>query len=248
MEVDLLQTLNLRWSHIRCLGSAGRRKNPDDTSGDIDIAILRSSLGKDKSSVLTKLEDFAIGKGYEYHRMEGLGILSIAYPIVGQDGSFVQVDLMCIENLNWVRWAMYSPDYRTDESQYKGGHRNWLIAAICNEHKKPMVIRDGVNITWDSLIFSWSDCAKWVKKTLKGERSDLLKNPKKLSETIYTRSPSVFVKFLFGDSYKPSDLLTYEDVRRALDDTRFDHNRKKILDNFVKFLKRADLPVPDDTK
>ena len=248
LETLIIRGLNLRWQSIRCLGSAGRRKNPQDTSGDIDLAIHIESIGKDRDSALDRLEKFAKDGHYVYQRMDGIGIVSIAFPISGQPGKFVQADLMAVESLKWVSWAMYSPDYRKDESIYKGGHRNWLIAAICNEVKQDVKLKDGKEVGWTSMVFVWHDCAKWVTKSIVGIRSEFLKHPKKVSEEMYTRNPDVFVNFLFGEKYVPSDLLTYEDVRDALDDERFSGSKRRILDNFIKFVVKADLPVPDDAK
>lgn len=245
-ESSIIQGLNLRWLSIKCLGSAGRRKNPDDTSGDIDIAISRSALGKTRDEALDTLEKFANQSNFKYQRMNGIAIVSIAFPISGLAGSFVQVDLMVVEDLNWVKWAMYSPDYRVEESRYKGGHRNWLIAAICNDIKTNTELLEDKQIGWDAMVFVWHDCAKWIRKTLIGERGNQLMHPKKLSEEVYTRNPDVFVNLLFGDKYTPKDLLTYEDVRAALEDEQFKESKQRILNNFVKFVKKADLPVPED--
>jgi len=246
VESNIIQGLSLRWSNIRCLGSAGRRKNPDDTSGDIDIAILRSAIGKDRNEALDTIESFVIKNGWQYRRMDGIAIVSIAYPISGQEGKYVQVDLMVVEDLRWVQWAMYSPDYRIEESRYKGGHRNWLIAAICNEIRTNPELLEDKQVGWDAMVFIWHDCAKWIRKTMLGEKGNQLMHPKKLSEEIYTRNPDVFVNLLFGEKYTPKDLLTYEDVRAALEDERFTESRRRILNNFVKFVKKADLPVPED--
>lgn len=245
-ESSIIQGLNLRWLSIKCLGSAGRRKNPDDTSGDIDIAIKRDALGKTKEEALDRLENFAIKSNFKYQRMNGIAIVSIAFPISNQNSSFVQVDLMVVEDLNWVSWAMYSPDYRIEESRYKGGHRNWLIAAICNEIKTNIVLADDKQVGWDAMVFVWHDCAKWIQKTIIGKDGKQLKHAKKLSEEVYTRSPDLFVHLLFGEKYIPKDLLTYEDVRAALEDTQFKETKRSILSNFVKFVKKADLPVPED--
>ena len=246
LETDIIRCLNLQWSNIKCLGSAGRRKNPDDTSGDIDLAIQLDAIGKSKDEALDTLEGYAIKQNLVYHRMNGLGIVSVAWPISGQSGKFVQADLMVVEDLKWVKWAMYSPDYRKDESQYKSGHRNWLIAAICNETKRVTNYWNGKESEWTALVFIWHDCAKLVNKTMIGVNGDFLMHPKKMSEKIYTRDPAEFVKFLFGKDYSPNDLLTYEDVREALDQPKFNNNRRRILQNFVKFVEKASLPVPED--
>jgi hypothetical protein len=126
---DLLPKLNITDKDVKVLGSTGKKdpsKNgtPDGSSGDIDLAISIQAVVKSNGIDATSCFDFIVNavKGYtEVKPMKSKNVISIAFPITNtdgnQEGKFVQLDLMPVDNLKYAEWAYYSPSYT--ESQYK---------------------------------------------------------------------------------------------------------------------------------
>ena len=124
------------------IGSIGKKSDPSDTSGDIDIGydgnIFSRRNGIDYKDCSQRIYEILEGQiqsslGYlpEIKHMKGLNIVSIGWPIGGnQSNGTVQLDLIPLSDMRWARFIYYSPDYKRGESKYKSAHRNWLLAAI----------------------------------------------------------------------------------------------------------------------
>ena len=115
------------------IGSAGKKKE-GDTSGDIDISIRRDRMkevlgsGDGRLDVFNDLGKYLAGLGYDRQKVS-FDQVSFGMPINGDD-DIVQVDFELSRSLEWSRFAKYSPDYRKDESKYKGHVRNILMMCI----------------------------------------------------------------------------------------------------------------------
>jgi hypothetical protein len=129
------------------IGSAGRKKNPDDESGDIDFG-FNGGVYSQKNGVSFKecsgvLYEFLkeeleplLGFEPEINHLKGLNIVSIGWPIAGdRNNGFVQLDLIPLENMDWAKFIYYAPDYRREESKWKSAHRNWLLSAALAAQK-----------------------------------------------------------------------------------------------------------------
>jgi hypothetical protein len=129
------------------IGSIGKKANPSDTSGDLDIGYNGTTFarrnGIDYKQCSKKVYEIlqdqlsdALGYEVEMKLMAGLNIVSIAWPIEGdQSKGFVQLDLIPLSDMDWAEFIYYSPDYKKSESAYKSAHRNWLLAAILSARK-----------------------------------------------------------------------------------------------------------------
>jgi hypothetical protein len=107
------------------IGSVGKKPNPGDVSGDLDLGfewiktakMLGVSTKREVLDLLSKelKEKLPADLGFEpeMNLMIGLNILSIGWPIKG-DPKFgvVQLDLIPLSDLEWASFAYYSPDYR----------------------------------------------------------------------------------------------------------------------------------------
>ena len=118
IEGEILPRLGLEGWDIDCavVGSAGKKK-PEDTSGDIDIAVsidrIAGQAGIDVGGVLKYIQNRLSEAGYETNIQYGFHQVNVAVPIAGDpQKGYCQVDLMVTDNLDWSKFIYYSPDYR----------------------------------------------------------------------------------------------------------------------------------------
>lgn len=246
------------------IGSAGKKASPDDVSGDLDLGFnwekVASKIGTtDKKSTLSKIYEILkkdlpefLGFDPEMNLMVGLNILSIGWPIKGNpENGVVQLDLIPLSNLEWAKFAYYSPDYRKGESKYKSAHRNWLFQAILSamtevekedEQGNPMDIY--------TYVYDFSDGVFKNKKTYQGVRGRL-KNPVKVPDyqrELVTDSPQEFLNFSMGPGFSPDEVKTFEDLLKAIKSPKFrdKQNRAKIKEEFKRYLERTPLVMPSE--
>jgi len=246
------------------IGSIGKKPNPDDVSGDLDLGFEWEKVAKNlgvstKKEVLTSLHDILkedlpekIGFEPEMNLMLGLNILSIGWPIKG-DPKFgiVQLDLIPLSDLSWAKFAYYSPDYKKRESKYKSAHRNWLFQSILSA-MKDVISEDenGEPLDIDTYVFDFSDGLFKVKKTFKGKRGRL-KSPAKIEgepRELVTNVPQEFLDFAMGPGFSPEEVKTFEDLLAAVKSPKFrdKQNRPQIKEEFKRYLERTPLVMPPE--
>jgi hypothetical protein len=244
------------------IGSIGKKPNPEDVSGDLDLGFewevsakkYGTSNKKDLLSILDKTlkQELpkALGFDPEMNLMIGLNILSIGWPIKG-DPKFgiVQLDLIPLSDLSWAKFAYYSPDYKTGESKYKSAHRNWLFQSILSA-MKDVINRDedGEPLDIDTYVFDFSDGLFKVRKTFKGKRGRL-KNPVKVEgypRELVTNVPQDFLNFAMGPGFNPEEVKTFESLLSAIKSPKFrdKRNRELIKEEFKRYLERTPLVMP----
>ena len=254
IEHDLFPALRLKGFGIDAIrvGSAGVKAK----SGDMDIAIVMKDFEHNFPEETLKINgvlDFmrdmvqqALPE-LQVRALPGLNIVSIAFPIAGTVGGFVQLDLIPVRTYSWGKFV-YAP-VSSDDSEYKSAHRNWLLCAIMASIKRDKVFVDGQLISYNGYLFRLSDGLFNINKSREGARGNVLKNMKndKESEKLATRSPKEFVKFAFGDQYEPKDVRTFEQCYRIISRKDFKWHDKigEIKDYLIKFLKGAKLTIPD---
>lgn len=246
------------------IGSIGKKPNPDDVSGDLDLGFEWEKVAKNlgvstKKEVLTSLYDILkedlpekIGFEPEMNLMLGLNILSIGWPIKG-DPKFgvVQLDLIPLSDLSWAKFAYYSPDYKKRESKYKSAHRNWLFQSILSA-MKDVISEDenGEPLDIDTYVFDFSDGLFKVKKTFRGKRGRL-KSPVKIEgepRELVTNVPQEFLDFAMGPGFSPGEVKTFEDLLAAVKSPKFrdKQNRPQIKEEFKRYLERTPLVMPPE--
>jgi hypothetical protein len=250
-------------SQYLVIGSIGKKKNPEDTSGDLDIGYDSSWFSrehgitpKECSSEVYKLilESLPEKLGFdpEIKHMKGLGIVSLGWPIQGDfNKGIVQLDLIAVSSMEWAKFIYYSPNYKITESKYKSAHRNWLLTAILASRRKiTRVDPDGQVLDYDSPVIMLSDGLFWHTKSYAGKIKDRLKNPKKIegSERFVTRNPQEFIDFTLGPGYTLEEVKTFEQVFSIINDPSFElyDNMEEIKDKFKEYLKRCGLDVPSE--
>ena len=237
------------------IGSAGK-KLPDQTSGDIDIAVsadkIASSLGTSLQNVLFALNDKLKSLGYSTKMAPGFNQVSIGAPIGGDSKNGVgQVDLMLSTDLEWSKFIYHSPDFRTAESKYKGAYRNLLLmAAIGKSFFEATKTTDKGEIAeYQAYVVRLNQGIIQVRKSFEGKKG-LVKTAKVLKEydSLVTAQPQGVVDLLFNGGHKPSDINTYEKLKSLIDsnDFKYPSARKSIFDDFVLKVEDAKLPLPPD--
>ena len=186
------------------IGSIGKKKNPDDTSGDLDIGYDSGFFSREHGvgpkecsatvdSILRNQLEELLGFAPEINYLKGLNIVSIGWPIEGDpQKGIVQLDLIPISSMEWADFIYYSPNYKIDESKYKSAHRNWLLSAILSARREVIDTDEaGETMDYNAPVLILSDGLYWHTKSYKGTRIPRLKNSKKLegSERFITRDP-----------------------------------------------------------
>jgi len=251
-------------SEYLVIGSIGKKPNPEDVSGDLDLGfewiktakMLGVSTKREVLDLLSKelKEKLPLDLGFEpeMNLMVGLNILSIGWPIKG-DPKFgvVQLDLIPLSDLEWASFAYYSPDYKMGESKYKSAHRNWLFQSILSA-MKDVITKDetGEPLDINTYLFDFSDGLFKTQKTFRGKKGRL-KNPVKVDGTqreLVTSSPQEFLNFAMGPGFSPDEVKTFESLLAAIKSPKFKNkqNRLEIAREFKRYLERTPLIMPPE--
>jgi hypothetical protein len=243
------------------IGSIGKKKNPDDTSGDIDLGISSAFVTNHFNvppdffleTVFEVLKDElpeVLGTDdVEIKMMKGINVISIGWPIEGEfSKGTVQLDIIPISDMDWARFIFYSPDYRIAESKYKSAHRNWLFQAILSALKEPKTFdENGEVLDFDTYAIRLNDGVYKNSKTYKGA-TKRLKNPQTVpGQSIFiTRDPKKLLAMLFGPDVKENEVKTFEDVWKIVTSPNFIYSDKleKIKENLVKYLTNGGFEIP----
>jgi len=237
------------------IGSAGK-KLPDQTSGDIDIAVsvdkIAAELGVSIQTALFALNDKLKSMGLSTKMAPGFNQVSIGAPIGGDPKKgTVQVDLMLSTDLDWSRFIYHAPDFRIAESRYKGAHRNLLLMAAIGQSFKKIVSQTDAGETkeFEAYVVRLNQGIVQVRKSFEGKKG-LLKNAALLKDydKFVTNTPQQVVELLFNGNHTPRDLDTYEKTKDLIEssDFKFPEMRKAIYQDFEQKVIDSKLPVPDD--
>lgn len=245
------------------IGSIGKKKDPSETSGDLDIGFDSTWFARKNSITTKEVSELiysklseklpeALGFNPEINFLKGLNIVSVGWPIEGDASKgIVQLDLIPISSMDWASFIYYSPNYKIGESKYKSAHRNWLLSAILSTRKQ-ILDRDeaGEIMDYDSPVLILSDGLFWHKKSYRGKLKPRLKNPQKIagSERFITRDPQEFVDFALGPGYKPEQIKTFEDLFRIISSPDFELRGylPEIKEKTAEYLTRAGLEIPSE--
>ena len=260
----ILPKLKLKKADITLLGSTGKKdpkKNgtEEGSSGDIDLGISLDALMKannlvDEDAVYAFIED-ACKDQHEVHVFKGLEVVSIAFPIVNtdgkQDGEHCQLDLMPVHDLAYAAWSYHSPAY--NESKYKGLYPKevyYACARVADTKTTETAKQDGkdVPIEWTRMFFDLNKGLMVGKQSIKGKTKAIVKGAKTSDKSVKTADPKKIVKILFGSKFKPTDVLTWEQVWKAINSKDFVHKDKlpEILKIVKKGIERKGVPLPSD--
>ncbi len=208
---------------------------------DLDVAISTEDLAKiigskpdDKVAFWSKVESF-----FKSHKPsdipepsfkvnKGLDQIHVSAPIVGQEGKFIQVDLM-LGDVLWMKDALSG----AADSKYKALYRNLLLATIMTHShentKDPNVVKR-YQINWKKGLQS----VDLINKAGKIEKANI--------QTVYN-NPNDLAAFLFGPGTTFNDISSFEKLFKLLDSPNFRYKNKKteIIDSFNDTLKSKGL-------
>ena len=200
--------------------------------------------------------EYLKGKGYEIVVPQpGFSQVSFGMPINGPE-DIVQVDFMCVRNLEWSKFMQASPDYKKDESKYKGHCRNVLMMCIvknCFRRTTKRVtleddtVRDG---EVEAYVIRLTDGLYKTRKNWFGKKGDtLIKTDNLMHEydELITDTPQGFIDLLFTNA-TVDDFLSFETVYELLnsDKFKFPENRDKIIVSYVMALDGEGIEVPSE--
>jgi len=204
------------------LGSVGKR----EYSGDIDLVIDDEWWSEGVTAFRQKLED-KFGKDNVARNGD---MLHLKFPITDYDSSlhyaqprtgFVQVDFM-FGNPKWKQFYHYSDEH----SEYKGAHRNLMMAAICSELNVHPFYSDTDSIVWEgdrpASIIRW----KWGSNGLIQVNRHSVKDKhghwkQKQEDTVlagpYT-DPQTIAMILFPSAQSENVFYSMESIMQAVKD------------------------------
>ena len=226
IEKTLLPKLNISKKDTASLGSTGK-KGPGQQSGDIDLAVSVQALTQNNSletpaELYGFIMDVANSVSSETKLMQGIGLVSLAWPITNvdgkQEGQVVQLDLMTVDSIDWARWAYYAPAF--DQSPYKGLYRNELFYALARHMDYKTLARamdsagEEVDSEWQRHFFDLGKGLMHGEQNRIGKKG-IVKGIKTVNKVLKSLDPREVVKMFFGPNAEPNDILTFEQALKA---------------------------------
>lgn len=240
------------------VGSAGKKK-AEDTSGDIDISIVRRKLEEvfetsDLKLLFNKLGKYLEDLGYDRQKIS-FDQVSFGLPI-NDDDDIIQVDFEISRSLEWSRFTKYSPDYRKDESKYKGHVRNLLMMCIikyCFKRTTKRVTLDDDSVVdgeIETFVIRLADGLYKTRKSWIGVRGMKKHDggPMHEYDELITDTPQGFIDLIFDDGVTVDDFLSFETLFSAFmsDKFKFPENRERILVGLVMSYDSQNIDVPTE--
>jgi hypothetical protein len=262
MYDELLEPMGLEGIDIDVLilGSAGK-KPKNELSSDLDIGISVDQIASYNNLKLSEVyEWFELSlqeMGFETVPAPAFQQISIAYPIKGQRGKYVQVDFLMASNINWTKFVHSSPDYTAGESKYKNAYRNVLLSTCISLYDMKVLkkTKEKIPLEIQKYSFRLNNGVYSTIKSFVGKRGGVLKNGKVLRDRdmFITQTPEEVVDMFFGEEYTPADIKTFEGLYDIVfnQESKVEHLREEIKKKFIGALERSKLPIPeimDDTE
>jgi hypothetical protein len=236
------------------LGSAGK-KSANELSGDLDIGISADQIASANGLKLSEVYDWVIdtleSMGYETAKLPGFSQVSIAYPIKGDKGNYVQVDFMMSNNLEWTKFAYIAPDFSKSESKYKLVYRNLLLAACVSifDMKVLKQTKDKIPVEVRKYALRWNDGVYSTVKSFASKTGGILKVGKLLKDkdVFVTQTPEELVDMFLGSQYTPNDIRTFEGLYDIVfnQESNVKRYRNLIKQKFIESLTKSKLPIPE---
>ena len=235
-------TLNKVWNKIKeVLGDNYKlsplgsfNKKPEGSLyNDLDIAIECDWKYKDhiKDLIVSYLGSDLIVFG---HDNDSLHVFNIACKL--DEGKYVQVDFMFVNNLDYAEFAYHAPYYW--ESKYKGMYASILLqSAFKNIPMNVQYFEDGSVKEWEYYSLCQKDGLHLKHKTFIGKRGEKVKSARTINDTFVTDNPNEILNILTGDNpYKTlNDVWIFErllDFITTLDGVHFPKSYlKEYLEN-----------------
>lgn len=201
------------------LGSTGKKRK-DQESGDIDIA-LEKNWGESMDVIHFVQDDMENVSSFG-NINDKLQVFNFGYE--WEPGKIVQVDFMFVEDIEFAEFVYHSPDFRNNESKYKGMYQSTLLIATAKA--VPVENEENGNDYWWEYSFSQTEGLKVVKKTNIGKNGKPVKTPKKIEEKLVTKKIPEILKIILGDKATKEDCNSFESLMNYLASDKFKHHDK----------------------
>jgi len=186
-----LKELNIKFG---ALGSFNKKKE-GELYNDLDIAVeypFESGINL-VSDICKENEDKTILGKYN----DKFNTVSIGYKL--GDGTNLQVDFMFVDSIKWAQFAFHSPDFKKDESKYKGMYASILLQAVI---RNILIVidrfNDGSIKNYVYYSLSQKDGLHRKCKTYEGKRGNKVKNPILVNDFLLTNDPDNILEILFN--------------------------------------------------
>jgi len=255
IQKRLLPKLGLTTNDMRLLGSAGK-KYPDELSGDIDIALYYPAIIQNNPNIDTIDKVFLFIANQLQQLTSGvkvsqsISVISCGWPVPNETNTFVQVDFMLTDDLNFAEFRFYSPAQW--ESKYKGVYRTVLLLIILKVISKQILetTPEGEPLTWKRLFIDAQKGLVEITQTRKGKTSKLLKNIKTIDRRVITKDVNQILEYMFGKGIKPKDVGSFEQIWHLIHQPNWQYRAKlnEIIKEYKQKLIDIGLPLPDEMK
>lgn len=240
----LSEILGISTENMVNIGGAGKKRDKNDLSHNIDIAV-------DKNRILESINLNLRGKyllNFIVEKLQNNNINStihqnkiiIEWPLNenGTDGDTIEVKLHISKNIEWTEFSKYSPNLNENESDYTGKYRELLLKNIVGNSYKKIISYIGDNDVikeYQTYNLNFDDGLELVTYSFLG-KNGILKNAQIIEDgkRLVTNNPDTFTEIIFGENFKSKDIMTLEGILEVLNSSDF-KNRKKvplIMSNF----------------
>lgn len=245
------------------LGSAGKKANPKDISGDLDIAIYLPKVaalfqtGLNTKEILNSLQNLIKSNfpDIDTRVSIGFGICHMNWPIYGRPNEKVQVDIMLSDSIEWSKFAWHSPNLAKMESEFKGAHRNIILGEMVksivyeinsDKYNPEIELKPGQIKNIKRLSFDIANGLAEVVKNYVGKRGNIIKTAKTIEKNIKTKIPSDFVRIVLGEKFDISDCNSFESLFAVLNDPDYIcYDKRDIIKaNTIDSIIESNLPLP----
>lgn len=222
------------------VGSYGK-KAPGATYGDLDILIDANKMhhGYDPVQYVYDL----LCEKYEIKLLKGIGVISIKYPIGGDEmNGFAQIDLLITNDIEWGRFVYYSPSYL--ESKYSSKYLGIVIMAIISEAFKNVKLHNDQIIEYEMLSYQLNKGISYVRKSYENKAGTLNKTPKIIESKFLTADPCDAMQMCFGLKYRNLRPISFEQLWDMINSDDFIHKNKLplIISKIKHYIGKDDLP------
>ena len=235
------------------LGSFGK-KNEEQTSGDIDIAVSIEAIAGFAGIPVDEVEqyicDLCEKENITYKYGKGIHVISMAWPIPGTD-NYGQVDLMPSDNMEYSKWMYHSPDFTKAESKYKGLYRNQLIMKIIHFADQKVLSKNEQDEVMEYERYALR-LNQGIARTVRSHvgKKGRLKNPiaiKELEKHV-TNVPEDIIAIAFGEGVNKKDTMTFENCYKLFMSKSFPWQDKKeeIIEAFIDEIVNTKVPIPSE--
>jgi hypothetical protein len=163
---------------------------------------------------------------------------------------------MLTDDLEFTNFMFHSPNFKENESKYKGLYRNAILFAVVKHI--PTNVPDeyfedgkdkGAVKKFTKHTLSQKKGLITQLKSFEGKLGKLkTAKPIKGAETVITKVPIEVVKYIFGDEYTVSDMRSFESIYDIVKSPKFKHKKQfnKIIKTFKEGILRQKMPLPSE--